>query len=145
MTGKRRRGGQPKPASERKSRSMTIRVLDRLREKLEEAARASGRSVSEEAAHRMMLSFALETELRDHADIRKETDDTLMAVMVRRGWGKIVDPRYGGAVYIPPGQVAGIPQSGFLSPEQVKLETEKAEAELDAIERRIRALRKGAA
>src|SRR5262249_46596117 len=79
------------------------------------------------------------------ADIRKETDDTLMAVMVRRGWGKILDPRYGGAVYIPPGQVSGIPESGFLSPEEVKVETEKDEAELDAVVLGIPALGKGTA
>jgi hypothetical protein len=142
---KRKRGGQPKPAHERKRNNLTIRVLDQLRERLEKAAQASGRSVSEEAAYRMTLGFVLETELKDHAEIRKDTDDALKAAMVRRGWSKIVDPRYGGSVYIPPGQVSGIPQSGFLTPEQVKIETEKAEAELDELERRIRALRKGAA
>jgi predicted transcriptional regulator len=138
---KRRRGGQPKPLSERKNRSLTIRVLDALRERLEQAAEASGRSVSEEAAYRMTLGFMLETELKDLAEIRKDTDDALRVDLVRRGWGKTWDPRYNGAVFTPPGQLTGIPQSGFRSPEEVKIETDKV---LEDAERRIRELRKGA-
>jgi hypothetical protein len=113
---KRKRGGQPKAPSERKRNNLTIRVLDRLRDRLEAAAHASGRSVSEEAAHRMTVSFALETELKDVAEIRQETDDTIKAVMHRRHWGKVVDPRYGGPVWIPPGQLPLLPRSGFIDP-----------------------------
>jgi len=36
---KRKRGGQPKPPSERKRNNLTIRVLDDLRERLEKAAK----------------------------------------------------------------------------------------------------------
>ena len=112
---KRKRGGQPKLASERKRNNLTIRVLDELRERLETAAEKSQRSVSEEAAYRMMLSFNLEGELKDYGEIRKSNDDTIRTIMTRRGWGKVVDPRYGGAVFIPPGQHALQP-SGFIDP-----------------------------
>jgi hypothetical protein len=113
MATTKRKGGETKP---RKTRSLTIRVLDALRQKLEEAAQASGRSVSEEAAYRMMLSFQLASELRDHSEIVKSVDAELQGIMVRRGWGKIIDPRYGGAVFIPPGH--NIPQSGFITPQE---------------------------
>jgi hypothetical protein len=103
---KRKRGGQPKPASERKRNNLTIRVLDHLRQKLEKAAQASQRSVSEEAAHRMMLGFNLENELTDYAKLREATDEELLNVALKRGWASILDLRYGGPILIPPGQVA---------------------------------------
>ena len=58
---KRKRGGQPKPASERKRNNVTIRLVDDLRAKLEAASRASGRSVSEEVAWRLTMSFLFNT------------------------------------------------------------------------------------
>jgi hypothetical protein len=63
----------------------------------------------------MMLSFNLEGELTDYGKIRKSNDDTIRAIMTNRGWGKVVDPRYGGPVFIPPGQHA-LPPSGFIDP-----------------------------
>jgi len=117
---KRKRGGQPKPASQRKRHSLTIRVLDELRLKLEEAAEKSQRSVSEEAAHRMRLAFNLESELTDYRDIQKSNDDTIKNIMVQRGWGKVVDVRYGGPVFIPPGQIQGLPTSGFKDPAELE-------------------------
>jgi hypothetical protein len=103
---KRKRGGQPKPASQRKRNNLTIRVLDHLRDRLETAARASQRSVSEEAAHRMTLGFNLQDELTDYARIREANDDTLAQLAEKRGWAKILDFQYGGFIFIPPGQVA---------------------------------------
>jgi hypothetical protein len=142
MVKPKRRGGQPKPAHQRKNTSITIRVLDALRARLEQAAQASGRSVSEEAAYRMTLGFELETQLRDHSEIVKVVDTELQGIMVRRGWGKMIDARYNGPVFIPPGQITGLPQSGFLSPEQIRAESERI---LEEAERRIQTLRKGVA
>jgi len=103
---KRKRGGQPKPPSERKRNNLTIRVLDDLRERLEKAAKKAQRSVSEEAARRMMLGFSLQDELTDYAKLREANDEALADLAVKRGWAKIIDLRYGGNIYIPPGQVA---------------------------------------
>ena len=50
--------GRPRLSDvERKSRNLTFRVRDGLREKLAEAAQRSGRSVSEEIEYRLQLSF----------------------------------------------------------------------------------------
>jgi hypothetical protein len=103
---KRKRGGQPKPPSQRKRNNLTIRVLDALRERLEKAAQKSKRSVSEEAAHRMMLSFSLGDELMDSTKLREANDETLLDLAVKRGWASVIDIRYGGPILIPPGQAA---------------------------------------
>jgi hypothetical protein len=117
---KRKRGGQPKPASERKRNNLTIRVLDELRKRLEAAAEKSQRSVSEEAANRMTLSFMLDSELKDLKEIRKATDDQLEAIMRERGWGTLIDERYGGRIFTRPGQLA-LPRSEFTSPDQAEM------------------------
>lgn len=110
---KRRRGGQPKPEDERKRNNITFRVRDDLREKLGRISEATGRTISEEIAHRISLTFVLDDANKDALSLRAETDENMKAVMHRRGWGKVVDPRYGGPVYVPPGQHA-LPQSGFV-------------------------------
>jgi hypothetical protein len=115
---KRKRGGQPKPEAERKRNSVTIRVLDSFRERIEAEAAKSQRSVSEEIAYRVQMSYVfgpeVESAQKTQRLLAKETDDTIKAAMHRQGWGKVVDPRYGGAVYIPPGQHPLL-KSGFIS------------------------------
>jgi len=54
---KRKRGGQPKPAEERKRNNLTFRARDQLKADLEAAAEYSGRSVSEEIEYRLQRSF----------------------------------------------------------------------------------------
>jgi len=121
----RKRDGQPKP---RKNSTLTIRLLDHLRGRLEAEAKASGRSVSEQAAHLMSLALLLGNELdalKALADTQKNIDDNIKAAMHRRGWGKVVDPNYGGAIYIPPGQHA-LPRSGFMDPAEIEKKVEQA-------------------
>lgn len=115
---KRKRGGQPKPARERKRNNLTIRIMDDLRAALLRASRASGRSLSEEAAWRMTLSFLLEAEIEDLFQAREGTDDAIMRILARRGWEQQWDlekgilrgpsnqdeQHYTGPVFIPPRQ-----------------------------------------
>jgi hypothetical protein len=122
---KSKRGAPLKPVTRRKNSTLTIRLLDDLRERLEEEAKASGRSVSETAAHLMTLALMLGSELKSYEDIQKDTDDAIKSAMHRRGWGKVVDPNYGGAVYIPPGQHA-LPRSGFIDPKTIEQTVEQA-------------------
>jgi hypothetical protein len=124
----RKRGGQPKPPGARKNRSLTIRVLDELWQRLEAEAEKSGRSMSEEAAYRMVVGFLLGNELKAFSEIQKDlaknTDDAIKAAMYRRAWGKIITPT--GTVYIPPGEHT-LPRSGFVdAAEMAKAEVEKA-------------------
>jgi hypothetical protein len=124
----RKRGGRPKPPGKRKNRSLTIRVLDSLWDRLEIEAGKSKRSLSEEAAYRMTVGFLLGNELKDfreiHEQLANETNDTVKAVMHRLGWGKVTTPT--GAVYIPPGEHT-LPRSGFVDAAEIAAaEVEKA-------------------
>jgi hypothetical protein len=69
---KRRRGGQPKPAAQRKRNNLTFRVRDQLRERLEKAAAANGRSVSEEIEYRLNRDFAWEEGKGDIQKMREQ-------------------------------------------------------------------------
>ncbi|WP_165937859.1 Arc family DNA-binding protein [Methylobacterium segetis] len=60
----RKRGGQPKPAEERKRNNLTFRARDELRDRIRKCAEASGRSVSEEIEHRLELSLAQSDQMR---------------------------------------------------------------------------------
>ena len=114
-----KRGAPLKPVSQRKTATLTVRLLADLRKRLEDEADASGRSVSEQAAYLMRLALMLNSELKAYEDLQKDVDESIKSAMYRRGWGKVVDPRYGGPVYIPPGQHA-LPSSGFIDPAEIE-------------------------
>jgi len=90
---KRRRGGQPKPAAERKRNNLTFRARDQLKADLEKAAAASNRSVSEEIEFRLGQSFQWEKVLGDlesfkawRGEMQRQTE---AAERYRAGWGKL--------------------------------------------------------
>ena len=83
---KRKRGGQPKPASERKRNNVTIRLLDDLRAKLE-AQPGVGRSVSEEVAWRLTMSFMFNHEIQQVSDIQRGLGDVMVEILSKNGWG----------------------------------------------------------
>ncbi len=83
---KRKRGGQPKPAAERKRNNVTIRLIDDLRAKLEAASRASGRSLSEEAAWRLTMSFLFNHEIQQVSDIQGRLGDVMVEMLTKNGW-----------------------------------------------------------
>jgi hypothetical protein len=117
-----RRGGQPKPAAERKRNNLTFRARDQLKADLEKAADANNRSVSEEIEYRLGQAFQWEKVLGDleafktrMAEIQRQTE---AAERYRAGWGKKYDPKVpGGVVWFPPG-THNIPQSEFISEEE---------------------------
>lgn len=116
------RGGQPKPARERKRNNLTFRARDQLKADLEKAAAANNRSVSEEIEYRLGQAFQWERVLGDlksfkarMAEMQRETE---AAQRYRAGWGKVYDPNIpGGVRWFPPG-THNIPQSGFISEEE---------------------------
>jgi hypothetical protein len=118
---KRRRGGQLKPATERKRNNLTFRARDQLKADLEKAAAASNRSVSEEIEFRVGQAFQWEKVLGDletfkvrMAEMQRQTE---VAERYRAGWGKRYNPNVpGGIEWYAPG-THNIPQSGFISEE----------------------------
>lgn len=82
---KRKRGGQLKPR-QRKSSSLNLRVLDDLKAKLEVASRASGRTLSEEAAWRLTMSFLFDNEIQAVSQIQRGLGDVMVEGLMARGW-----------------------------------------------------------
>jgi hypothetical protein len=76
---KRKRGGQPKPPDQRKRNNVTIRMRDDLRDKVERAAAAAGRSMSEQIAHTLADAFASKTSAGS-AEINAKLDSLAQAI-----------------------------------------------------------------
>jgi len=117
---KRRRGGQPKPAAERKTHNLTFRARPQLRADLEKAAAATHRSVSEQIEHLILRAIEWERVLGDletfkarMAEMQRQTE---AAERYRVGYGKMYDPSVpGGVRWFPPG-MHNIPHGGFEDP-----------------------------
>src|SRR5215831_21391222 len=99
---KRRRGGQPKPAAERKRNNLTFRARDQLKADLEKAAAAANRSVSEQIEYLLGQAFQWEKVLGDleafKARMAEAQRQTEAAERYRAGWGKMLDPSAPGGV-----------------------------------------------
>ena len=108
---KKRKRGQLKPR-QRKSSSLNLRVLDELKEKLEVASRRSGRTLSEEAAFRLTMSFHDETQA-----VRRGLGTVMVEMLDKLGWGVGLDeakqavsawerlyPKEKAIIFIPPEQ-----------------------------------------
>jgi len=107
---KRRRGGQPKPAAERKRNNLTFRARDQLKADLEKAAEASNRSVSEEIEFRLGQAFQWEKVLGDVESFKarmSEMQRRTEAERYRSGWGNLH--------WFGPG-THDLPQSGLEDP-----------------------------
>ncbi|SFV06088.1 hypothetical protein SAMN02799631_04351 [Methylobacterium sp. 174MFSha1.1] len=68
----RKRGGQPKPAEQRKRNSLTFRARDDLRARLQERADAAGRSLSEQIEHMLETALVSEGVATEVASLRDE-------------------------------------------------------------------------
>jgi hypothetical protein len=118
---KRRRGGQPKPALERKRNNVTIRVRDQNKADLQAAAAVAHRSLSEEIEFRLQqwseyqrILGELETFKARMVEMQRQTE---AAERYRAGWGKRYNPNVpGGIEWFAPG-THNIPQSGFIDPD----------------------------
>lgn len=86
----RRMGRPPKPAEDRKSATMRFRTREGLREQLEAAAEASGRSPSEEAEVRLQNSFKPDPLQRlafgDGEDAKKFIIKLISAIQIIQGY-----------------------------------------------------------
>jgi hypothetical protein len=122
-----RRGGQPKPATERKRNNLTFRVRDQLKADLEKAAADKNRSVSELIEYMLGRAFEWERVLGDleafKADLANmkarwpEAQRQIEAAQrYRVGWGKMYDPGVPGGVGWFQPETHNIPSSGFIDP-----------------------------
>ena len=123
---KRVRGRPPKPEAERRGRNITFRTPGGLRNQLEEAAKASGRALSEEVVHRLLRDFQWEQtqqSFNNWLDSQKEEIErgNLEAAARRHNWKKVHGARFGEPNWISADNHA-LPADGFVpadvSPQQ---------------------------
>ena len=119
----RKRGGQRKPASERKRNNLTIRLVDDLRRKLQIASHLSGRSLSEEAAWRLTMSFMFNHEIQAVSQIKRGLGDVMVEGLIAQGWGVgpedpegvvrawLDKPQDRGPIFMPPEQQQRLKQA----------------------------------
>jgi Arc-like DNA binding domain len=118
MKAAKRKAGRPRKP-EGRSPVIAGRVPESLHQKIKDASEASGRSMSEEIAWRVEMSFEWERLFADINTMRKKAETDLekmergntIAALHRLGWTKIVGTQHG-MVWIPPGQQK-MPRSGF--------------------------------
>ena len=124
---KRKRGGQPKPPSERKRNNLTFRARDQLKTALESAAAVSGRSVSEEIEFRLNRDFSWEAGKQRIEDMVAETkarlDASRLQAIRQAGFQIVRDAGGNVTVNVSPelllAEADGILRSGFVAPENV--------------------------
>jgi len=113
---KRRRGGQPKPAAERKRNNLTFRARDRLRADLEKAASEANRSMSEEIEYRLGRALQWEKVLGDLETFRAQLAEYKIRLAEAERQRKLYDPSppLGRGLFFP--GMHNIPESGFEDP-----------------------------
>jgi hypothetical protein len=121
MTKEAKRIGRPTKAPTRGERvSLGLKVTADIKRRIDSAARASGRTQSQEAERRIELSYQYERALGELEQAKKTlaqmTEDTAIAELERLGiLGSVIDPRYpGGMAYFL--QDRRFPQSGWVDP-----------------------------
>jgi DNA-directed RNA polymerase subunit L len=96
----------------RKRPNLTIRLTAELYGEIQKAADRAGRSLSEEVERRLetaaewhaVFESVAAFKARYEADRVELERGNTEAVLPRRGYMKVLDPRYGGHAWVPPGQ-----------------------------------------
>lgn len=119
----RKRGGQRKPASERKRNNVTIRLRDDLRAAMEAASRASGLSLSEEIAWRLAITVMFDTQIQQVSQIQRGLGTVMVEGLIKQGWGVgpedpegvvrawLDKPQDRGPIFMPPEQQQRLKQA----------------------------------
>ena len=124
MTKEAKRIGRPLKAPHRgKKVALGLKVTADIKRRLDLAARASGRTQSQEAEHRIELSYQYERALGEVEQAKKRLMESLAEIkqgnikaeLRRSGWTVTHDAR--GEIFLPPGRRRA-PQSEWLEPDK---------------------------
>jgi len=110
-----RRVGRPTKQPSGKRVSLGLKVTAEVKQQIEEAARASGRTQSQEAEHLIERALLVERLMQSmRTTVEQVERGNFEAALYRRGFTQIRDAR--GTLWAPPGY-PGIERSGFIVPE----------------------------
>lgn len=121
MTKEPKRIGRPmKPPPRGKRVSLGLKVTAEIKRRLDSAARASGRTQSQEAERRIEMSYtyenaigALDAAIAKLGEMKQGNTEQVLRGL---GWNSIVDLRFGGPVWLPPGRLQ-VEQTRWVAPD----------------------------
>ena len=113
------KGGRPRlPAGQRREKQFHILMyMDEYR-RLMEAAKQNGRSTSDEVMQRVRATFAHAEAYVNAFALEQGNTEKALEVLLAKGWIQAHDPRYGGAVLLPPGSA---PPGSFIPPDEQRV------------------------
>jgi hypothetical protein len=120
MTEAPKRLGRPLKKPQRGQRvSLGLKVTAEIKRRLDSAARASGRTQSQEAERRIELSYNYERVLGDldqaTAQLQRMKDRNIEEILAGQGWQRTSDLRWGGHIWLPPGRLE-VQKTGWVDP-----------------------------
>jgi hypothetical protein len=116
-----RRVGRPLKTPARGTRRIKLGLVvsAEAKRRLDKAAEASGLSLSQEAERRIEDSFHYERALGSLDAIEARVQEIARAntesALRRAGWATVLDPNYGGDIWLPPGR-HNFPEGGWIDP-----------------------------
>jgi len=110
------KGGRPRvPAAQRREKQFHLLMYIDEYQRLYEWAKKNQRSTSEEMMQRVRATFAEPRLYEDAKALEQGNVEKAIDVLLAKGWIRAHDPRYGGAVLLPPGSS---PPGSFIPAEQ---------------------------
>jgi hypothetical protein len=115
-----KRVGRPmKPPVPGKRTTLSLMVSPKVKQRIDGAARAEGRSQSQEAERRIEMSYSYERALGEHQAARAKLSQMRLGetekVLRDLGWSRVTDLRWGGHIWLPPGRLE-VPKAGWVDP-----------------------------
>jgi predicted DNA-binding protein len=115
-----KRIGRPMKKPPRGQRvSLGLKVTAEIKRRLDSAARATGRTQSQEAERRIELSYTYERALGEYqtalARLGQMKQGQTEKILRDLGWQRVADLRWGGHIWLPPGRLE-VQKTGWVDP-----------------------------
>jgi hypothetical protein len=116
----RRRIGRPMKTPRGNRRApLGLKVTAKIKRHIDAAAKATGRTQSQEAERRIEMSYSYERVLGEHQAARAKLGQMRLGetekVLRDLGWCRVADVRWGGHIWLPPGRLE-VQKSGWVDP-----------------------------
>jgi hypothetical protein len=103
----------------RRRAALGLKVTAEIKRRIDAAAKATGRTQSQEAERRIEMSYNYERVLGDleqaTAQLHRIKDRNVEEILAGQGWQQIFDLRWGGHIWLPPGRLE-VQKTGWVDP-----------------------------